>query len=364
MPTGTSGLERDIATLRRRAWLFLPFAALGLLAAVFISPLTGESSAVATLALDTTVHDLVSGGDRGLRIFEAQQMTGDPRFREKVIQQIGEPDFNFGRYSISLKTISVADGVSRGDLTVGIADDDREKAELYRQAFVDVFIAEYTADEGLFRTRFIDRRKEVAEETSDEFNKVFAELQAKAEPLGINVLPYVDHRGFISPSTEDYAEQSRLQRELAEVEGAIIAIRGASDGVAAAVASGILGQTVAPGDAAAALTARKTALESALGILTEESAASLAESKLEPELIRLVDEARSLRIVKDEAYIRWANAQIAVRSAESYVSLSYSASGNLAGSMMGRVAVAIAITLVFGLIAIYTVEWLRPSRSS
>jgi hypothetical protein len=32
--------------------------------------------------------------------------------------------------------------------------------------------------------------------------------------------------------------------------------------------------------------------------------------------------------------------------------------------MMGRVAVAIAITLVFGLIAIYTVEWLRPSRSS
>ena len=246
MPTGTSGLDRDIALLRRRAWLFLPFAALGLLAAIFVSPLTGESSAIATLALDTTVHDLVNGGDRGLRIFEAQQMTGDPRFREKVIQQIGEPDFNFGRFDISLKTISVADGVSRGDLTIGIADDDKAAAERYRQAFVDVFIAEYTADEGLYRTRFIDRRRQVAEETSDEFNKIFAQLQARAEPLGINVLPYIDARGFISPSTEDYAEQSRIGRELAEVDGAIAAIRGASDGVAAAVASGILGQTVAP----------------------------------------------------------------------------------------------------------------------
>ena len=72
MPPGTSGLERDLNLVRRRAWLFIPFAILGILAALFVGRATGDSNAVASLTLDTTVHDLVAGGDRGLRIFEAQ----------------------------------------------------------------------------------------------------------------------------------------------------------------------------------------------------------------------------------------------------------------------------------------------------
>jgi hypothetical protein len=46
------------------------------------------------------------------------------------------------------------------------------------------------------------------------------------------------------------------------------------------------------------------------------------------------------------------------------VDTSYTFSGGLAGSLLGRIAVAIAITVVFGLIAIYTLEWLSQARSS
>lgn len=365
MPTGAraSGLERDLAILRRWAWLFIPFAVLGILAALFVGKLTGTTAAVATLSLDTTVHDLVVGGDRGLRIYETQQMTGDPRFRARVVEATGEPDFDFGRFTISLQPISVADGVSRGNLTIGIADPVRADAERYRKAFVDVFTAEYTAEDGLWRTRFVDRRRAIAELTSTRFNEVYAQLKAKTEPLGISPAPLIDNRGVIAPATADYEQQAALRRRLAEVDGAIAATRGVSDGAAAAVAAAVLGQTVAAGDAAAALAARKASLESAIDAFDADSVA-VAERKLDPETSLLLDEARSLRIAKDEAFIRLANAQIAVRSAESYISVSNSTSGSLAGSMPGRIAVAIAVTVVFGLIAIYTVEWLSQARGT
>ncbi len=264
MPTGTSGLERDLSLIRHRAWLFIPFAVLGILAAVFIGNLTGESTATASLTLDTTVHDLVVGGDRGLRIFEAQEMTSDPAFRDKVRAAIGDPDFDFGRFAISLSPISVADGISRGILTISITDPVKAEAERYRQAFVNVFITEYTEPDGLWRTRFVDRRRKVAEENTVQFEEIYAQLKARTDPLGIYLPPLVDVRGQISPSTLDYEQQAQLRRELAEVEGAIGAIAGISDGAAAAVAGSVLGQPVAAGDAASALAARKTALEAAL----------------------------------------------------------------------------------------------------
>lgn len=363
MPTGTSGLERDLSLIRHRAWLFIPFAVLGILAAIFIGGLTGESNAVASMTLDTTVHDLVIGGDRGLRIYEAQEMTSDPRFREKVKEAIGDPDFDFGRFAISLSPISVADGISRGILTISITDEVKADAERYRQAFVDVFTAEYTAQDGLWRTRFVDRRRKVAEENTAQFEDLYAQLKAKTDPLGINLAPLVDSRGQISPSTSDYTQQAEMRRDLAEVEGAISAISGISDGAAAAVAGTVLGQPVAAGDAVAALTARKASLEAALTAFAQNSVA-LAEGKLDPETLRLLDEVRGQRQVKDEAYVRLANARVAVGSAESYVTTSYSSSGGLAGSMLGRVAVAIAVTIVFGLIAIYTVEWLSQARGT
>ena len=363
MPTGTSGLERDLSLIRRRAWLFIPFAVLGILAALFIGSLTGESTATASLTLDTTVHDLVVGGDRGLRIYEAQEMTSDPRFREKVREAIGDPDFDFGRFAISLSPISVADGISRGILTVSITDPVKADAERYRTAFVDVFTAEYTAEDGLWRTRFVDRRRQVAEENTAQFEAVYARLKAKTDPLGIYLPPLIDARGTTSPSTADYEQQAQLRRELAEVEGALGAISGISPGAAAAVAGSVLGQPVAAGDAAGALTARKASLEAALEAFAADTVA-LAESKLDPETLRLLDEVRGKRQTKDEAYVRLANAEVAVGSAESYVTVSYSSSGGLAGSLLGRVAVAIAVTVVFGLIAIYTVEWLSQARGS
>lgn len=363
MPTGTSGLERDLSLIRRRAWLFIPFAILGLLAAVFIGNLTGESTATASLTLDTTVHDLVVGGDRGLRIYEAQEMTSDPKFRDKVREAIGDPDFDFGRFAISLSPISVADGISRGILTISIIDPVKADAERYRQAFVNVFITEYTEQDGLWRTRFVDRRRKVAEENTLHFEDLFARLKARTDPLGIYLPPLIDVRGQVSPSTLDYEQQAQLRRELAEVEGAISAIARISDGAAAAVAGSVLGQPVAPGDAAAALAARQASLEAAIEAFSVDTVA-LAESKLDPETLRLLDELRGTRQTKDEAYARLANAEIAVGSAESYVTASYSSSGGLAGSMLGRVAVAIVVTIVFGLIAIYTVEWLSQARGT
>ena len=174
MPPGTSGLERDLNLVRRRAWLFIPFAILGILAALFVGRATGDSNAVASLTLDTTVHDLIDGGDRGLRIFEAQAMASDPRFREKVVAAIGNPDFDMGRFAISLSPISVGDGISRGILTVSITDPEKDDAERYRQAFVDVYIAEYTGDEGLFRSRFVETRRRTAERADERFWNAYA----------------------------------------------------------------------------------------------------------------------------------------------------------------------------------------------
>lgn len=362
MPPGTSGLERDLNLVRRRAWLFIPFAILGILAALFVGRATGDSNAVASLTLDTTVHDLIDGGDRGLRIFEAQAMAADPRFREKVVAAIGDPNFDMGRFAISLSPISVGDGISRGILTVSITDPVKEDAERYRQAFVDVYIAEYTAEDGLFRSRFVETRRETAENNAGQFWEIYEQLEAKLEPLGIDPAILLETRGTVSPTIAVFEEQSEIQRQVAEIDGALSTLGNAPPAAAGAVASSILGQPVAGADAQAALTARKASLEAALATL-QTSSPVLAETQLEPDVVALLDEARAQRAVKDSSYIRLANAQIAVDSAESRVDVSYTFSGGLAGSLLGRIAVAIAITVVFGLIAIYTLEWLSQARS-
>jgi|GEM_PF-2108377 len=363
MPPGTSGLQRDLNLVRRRAWLFIPFAVLGILAALFVGRATGDSNAVASLTLDTTVHDLIEGGDRGMRIFEAQQMTSDPAFKEKVLAAIGEEGFDYSRFSISLSPISVGDGISRGILTVSITDPEKAEAERYRQAFVDVFIAEYTAPDGLFRTRFVDTRRETAQNNADNFWEAYDKLEAALQPLGIDPAILLETRGTVSPTIAAFEQQAELQREIAEVDGALSTIGSASPAGAAAIASSILGQPVGAGDAQAVLTARKASLEAALKSLRT-SSPILAETQLAPEVVALLDEARGLRAVKDASYVRLANAQVAVDSAESRVETSYTFSGGLAGSLLGRIAVAIAITVVFGLIAIYTLEWLSQTRAS
>lgn len=362
MPTGTSGLERDLNLVRRRAWLFIPFAILGILAALFVGRATGDSNAVASLTLDTTVHDLVIGGDRGLRIFEAQEMTNDELFRQRVKEAIGDPNFDFGRFAISLSPISVADGISRGILTVSITDPDKLLAEKYRQAFVDVFYSEYTGATGLYRTRYLTLREKVAEQNQKDYLAAYEKLKAAAPP-GVDVDLLLETRGQNAPSATTYEQRVKLNSTLGEVDGALASASSASPGALAAVASSILGQPVAAADAQSALALKRTALLAAISQLTK-SGTTLAEAQLSPETLRLLDRARGLRQVKEESYIRLANATVASTSALSYVDVSYSFSGGLAGSMFGRIAVAIAITVVFGLIAIYTVEWLSPARSS
>ncbi len=363
MPPGTSGLERDLNLVRRRAWLFIPFALLGIAVGLFVGRATGDSNAVASMTLDTTVHDLVAGGDRGLRIFEAQEMTNDPKFKEKVIAAIGEPDFEYSRFVVSLAPISVADGISRGILTVSITDPDKTVAERYRQAFVDVYTAEYMNRDGLFRTRYVDRRAEVAAQSDAALLDVLAELRAAAEPEGVNIDVFLETRGQNAPSTVAFTVQSDFRRELAEVNGALANIGSLSATGAATLAASVIDQPVTAGDAGPVLTARKATLEAAIAEFARVSP-TIAETSLEPETLFLLDLARGRRQIKDESYIRLANAQVAVDSAESNIETSYSFSGGLAGSTLGRVAVAIVITIVFGLIAIYTVEWLSQARGS
>lgn len=362
MPPGTSGLERDLRLVKRRAWLFIPFAVLGILAALFVGRATGDSNAVATMTLDTTVHDLVAGGDRGLRIFEAQEMTNDPKFKEKVVAAIGDPNFDYGRFSISLSPISVADGISRGILTVSITDPEKANAEKYRAAFVDVFSTEYTSPEGLFRTRFVDRRADTAAKSAKKFDDAYRALLAAPGAKDVDIDILLETRGQNAPSSIAFEQVAEMERKLAEIDGALAGVSGASPAAAAAVASSILEQPVPAGEAQGALTLRKASLEAAIKKLRT-STPTLAESLLPPETLALLDQARGFRAIKDESYIRLANAQVAVDSAESNLETSYTFSGGLAGSLLGRIAVGLAVAIVFGLIAIYTVEWLSQART-
>ena len=363
MPPGTSGLERDLNLVRRRAWLFIPFAILGIAVGLFVGRATGDSNAVASMTLDTTVHDLVAGGDRGLRIFEAQEMTNDPKFKEKVLAAIGEEDFEYSRFVVSLAPISVADGISRGILTVAITDPDKETAERYRQSFVDVYTREYMDPDGLFRTRYVDRRAKTAKDADVALAESLTMLKDSAARKGLDLDILLETRGQNAPSGIAYEPLIDLRRELAEVNGALANIGSLSASAAASIAGSVIEQPVAAGDAGAVLAAKKTSLEAAI---TEFSTgtSTFAETSLDPDTLFLLELSRGRRQVKDESYIRLANAQVAVDSAESNIETSYSFSGGLAGSTLGRVAVAIVITIVFGLIAIYTVEWLSQARGT
>ena len=76
----------------------------------------------------------------------------------------------------------------------------------------------------------------------------------------------------------------------------------------------------------------------------------------------LVTNVRSTNAVRSDAYVRLNNARVAVTSSQSTAEVSYSSSGGVAGSLVGRIAIVIAVTLVFGLIAIYLLEWLSQVR--
>ncbi|MCK9517408.1 MAG: hypothetical protein M0R74_00050 [Dehalococcoidia bacterium] len=357
MSPRTNGFERDLNLVRRRAWLFIPFFVLGLLAAFAAGTVAGDSTAVATMQLDTMVHDMVPGGDRGLRIFEAQAMTTDDRFKAAVREEIGDPNFDIARFVVVLRPVSIAEGVSRGTLTVSIADSDKATAGRYRDAWVSVFEHHYTALDGLFRTRFIESKQDVADLAEQRYTETFAAIQGQHPELPLDELVRSpDQRGFTLVE-ELSRQEGQLLRQLAEVEGAL-----ASGNVTGALASAVLGTPIADGQAQAALEGRRASLEAAIGTVREQRAA-YSDASLDPELRTAIDDLRSLADLRLESATRLNNARVVITSAQSDVETTYTFSGGVAGSMAGRVAIVVAITVVFGVIAIYALEWLSQVRT-
>lgn len=361
MPRGTSGLMYDLNLVKRRAWLFIPFFLVGLIVAFLFVSAAGDANAVASMQIETIVHDAATGGDRGLRIFEAEAMTTDEKFKAKVRARIGDEKFDYARFSISLSPISVADGVSRGVLTLSVTDPEKAEAERFRQVWVDTFVEEFTTQNGLFRTRFIENATDVANKGQADFQRLYAAIRPAAEAKGLPLSALLEG-GDSSLANQMNVQEAVLSRQLGEIQGALQAYRGASPSPElAAVASSILGQPVDAASAIGALTNRGRSIQGAIEA-TQQQRVRLSDGAQDPAFLAQLDELRGANFIKVQASYRLANVRVAVRSAESDVEASYSLSGGIAGTTQGRVAVAIAFTLVFGVIAIYTVEWLSQLR--
>ena len=361
MPGAASGLQRDIKLVIRRAWLFIPFLIIGLVLAFLFRSVAGDANAVASMQLETVVQDLVVGGDRGLRIFEAQSMTNDLTFKEKVKAEIGDPNFDYSRFAIALAPISVADGVSKGILTVSVRDKDKATAERLRTAFITVFTREYLSVDGLFRTRFISKKQEVADLTEKEFNTAFARLKPKLEAKGLPADEMIRGRLSTGETLSDQANrlETELRAELAQVFAALANPAAANSSIQASI---ILRVTVPEGQANAALQQRQAIIVAAINELQGRRAA-LFDGNLDAATVTEIDSVRSLSDLKLESLVRLQNARVAVTSAQSAIETSFSTSGGVAGSLLGRIAVVLAVTLVFGLIAIYLWEWLSQLRA-
>lgn len=359
----TSGLERDLNLVRRRWWLFIPFLILGIIVAVGLGSLSGPSNAVATMQLETVVHEAYQGGDRGFRIFEADQMVASPEFRDKVVQAIGDPNFDYGRFTHALAAQTVGDGVSAGTLTVSIKDDDLATANKYLQTWVSVFTHEYTAPDGLFRTIFLAQTTAVLDSAQTQYQTSLTQLKSAAKTKNLNLpldqLVLSNRAGGIVEQFN--TSDADLQQQLAEVQGGQKAVAGASPDVAGAVASSILKTSVSGSAAEAALNAKEKSLQSAIASI-QQSRASISDAGLDPDILKMVNVVRGYDSLRQEAQNRYVDAVAAGASAKSTVSTGYSSSGGLSASTTGRVAVVLAITLVFGLIAIYGIEWLSQIR--
>ena len=358
MAAGTSGLQRALILIR----LFVPFFLLGILAALAFNVVAGETTGVAELELDAVIHDAGGGIDRGLRIFEAQSMTSDPEFEAMVIDEIGDPEFDYERFEITLRPLSVAAGISRGTLTVTISDGSRKNAERYRDAFVAVFTREYQEPDGLWRMRFIRAREAAATAAEQAFAEKYANLIAATDGLDLPIDQLIRVEPQRHPQDALAEQEAEVRRALLQAEGALAAIGGLQPGAAAAVASGVIGQPVAPGDANTALRAHIEGLRSALEGIQERSRA-LSDAGLGPELTALVTEVRALNEARAKSALLLAEARVAVQASESNLELEDDLTGGLGGTIIGQVAVVLAVTIVFGLIAIYAVEWLSQVRS-
>lgn len=360
MTPRSTGLHRDLVLLKRRGWLFIPFFILGVVISLAFDNVAGQSNAVATMQLSTVVHDFVAGGDRGFRVFEAQALVYDDRFRQEVIDATGDKNFDYSRYVISLTAVSTADGISDGTLTVSIKDETLANAQKYRQAFVDVFLKEYKNPDGLFRTRFIQKKQDEADTAEKYYQEGLAKLKAMPQAKGLP-LDQVAAWDRASALVDELGKQEAdLIVQLAQVQGAADAAN-ATPASAAALASAILHQQVSAADAIPTLNAMVTSLKAAIVAIRQQRLA-VSDVGLDADLLRQLDDVRGLDNTRREATGRAQNVRTVAASAENTVETTYSQSGGLGGSNKGRVAIVLAVTIVFGLIAIYGAEWLSQVR--
>lgn len=366
MPGRTSGLERDLNLVRRRAWLFIPFFLFGLLAAFALGSYAGKANAVASMQLQTVFHDTIAGGDRGLRIPEAKAMTDEPAFQKEVTDKIGEQNFDYSRFVVSLGPVTEGDGFSSAIITLAIKDPNRAKAEKYRQAWVDVFTQEYTAPDGMYRKQFIDNKQAVATEAEADYQAAYKQLKDLATAKGVTApLDQISLNTRTNNIVAALAKQEAdLQNQLVQAQGAasVIGTGKYSAAAVAAVVSATLGTPVTADAAAGALEVRIASLQAAVAAV-QKLRASDSDGSFDPEFLKALDNVRALDGLKQDTYDKLGNAKAAVVSAQTTIDTSLAFSGGLAGSLLGKVAVTLAVTLVFGLIAIYALEWLSQVRA-
>jgi hypothetical protein len=366
MPGRTSGLERDLNLVRRRAWLFIPFFLFGLLAAFALGSYAGKANAVASMQTQTTFQDSIGAGDRGLRIPAAKAMTDQPAFQKEVVDKIGDPNFDYSRFAVALGPVTEGDSYSSALISIAIRDPNRVRAEQYRQAWVDVFTKEYTAPDGMFRTQYVATKQAVATEAETAYQAAYKQLKDLAASKGIAApLDQISLNDRTTTIVSELARQEAdLQNQLAQVQGAmsVISTGKYSAAAAAAVASSMLGTPVAADAAAAALEVRAASLQAAIAAVQKLRAAD-SDGSFDPQFLQTLDSVRGLDGLKQSTNANLGNAAAAVVSAQTTVDTSLAFSGGLAGSLLGKVAVTLAVTLVFGLIAIYGFEWLSQVRA-
>ncbi|MBK6664143.1 MAG: hypothetical protein IPG47_15790 [Thermoflexaceae bacterium] len=358
--TPQSGLYRDLSLIRRRWWVFIPFLLLGVVLAFSFGRVAGDANATASMQMETQIPAVFSGGDRGFRIFEAQAMTGDERFKALVREKLGDPNFDYSRYSIALSPISVADGVSRGVLALSVTDVDKANAERYRDAFVAAFTEAYTQPDGLFRLRFLESQEKVARNAEKNFQEAAAALRVEAAKRGVPVDEILRSRQYVNGGLPQELNRTEAdaQFELSQVTAAL------AGNPSGAAASAILGTPVSDAQARAVLTERQATLQAAIDGIRKQRLAISDISIEDSAFLYLIDDLRSQTVIKDQAFNYLNNARATIANAQTTVDTSVSFSGGVAGTGMGRVAVAIAVTLVFGLISIYLLEWLLQIREN
>lgn len=365
MTPRTSGLQRDVQIIRHRAWLFLPFLALGIIVAVVFSRVGGNTTASATMQLQTAVSDVVSGAS-GFEIYQAQAMTRLPQFRQEVLQAIGDKSFDYSRFNIVLNPNVASGGVSSGNLVVTISDSQVANAQKYVSDFVTVFTREFTSATGLFRTMYVQQQQAVATAAEEQYTQAYQRLQTLASQAGVTVpaSQLVSGSSQSTPySTELAQKRADLAAQQTEIQSALASLAGASPGTAAGVASSILQEPVTAADAMSTLQAASATLSSAIKTIDAELGTA-SGSALPTDVRAQLDKVLALGAMRNAAATYVANAEITVNSALSTVDASYTTSGGHLNSKLGLAAIALGITVVFGLIAIYLIEWLSQLRES